>query len=202
MSEISLWSENDALKNDLEMQISKYIENAILDTQNPDIIIVDENFVQYEIFRKKFSSIPIVFLSSTQEIVSDKLNISVKKPFKLIQLLDIIKAANHKLDQSEEGYVTFNGYNLKPLSKEIEDIKLKKSFKLTEKEVEILKYLYKNIDKYVSKTDLQTNVWKYNESVATHTIETHIYRLRQKVEHKNRRLIITHNNGYKLGKDE
>ena len=57
----------------------------------------------------------------------------------------------------------------------------------------------KNQGHYVSKSDLQRNVWKYNEEVATHTIETHIYRLRQKVEQKGgRRLIITENGGYML----
>ena len=62
-----------------------------------------------------------------------------------------------------------------------------------------MKYLYKTSGHYVSKGDLQRNVWKYSEDVATHTIETHIYRLRQKVEQNGgRRLIVTDNGGYML----
>ncbi|MBR2137329.1 MAG: winged-helix domain-containing protein [Alphaproteobacteria bacterium] len=202
MPDIYVWSANEDLKTDLEGQISKYIEGSVLNAEKPDVIVIDEDFAQYELWRDKFPATPIVFLASAPQLKSDRLNIVVKKPFKLVQFLDILKAANHKLDHSEEGYIFFNGYQLKPFAKMIEDQTCGKSFKLTEKEVDILKYLYKNDGHYVSKTDLQTNVWKYSSDVTTHTIETHIYRLRQKVEQPHRRLIITHNNGYKLGKDE
>ena len=63
----------------------------------------------------------------------------------------------------------------------------------------VLKYMYKVAPQFVSKTDLQTNVWQYSRDVTTHTIETHIYRLRQKVEQKCRRqLILTEGGQYKL----
>ena len=63
--------------------------------------------------------------------------------------------------------------------------------------------MYKAQGTYVSKTDLQLNVWKYSEDVTTRTIETHIYRLRQKVEQNGgRRLIVTDNGGYMLQQDD
>ena len=117
-------------------------------------------------------------------------------------LLDTIRAANNKLDNSKEGFLVFNNYELRPNAREIKDLLTGEVTKLTEKEVYILKYLYKSSDRYVVKNDLQKDVWKYNEDVTTHTIETHIYRLRQKVEKDNgRRLIITDNGGYKLNVD-
>ena len=76
---------------------------------------------------------------------------------------------------------------------------LDKTIKLTEREVDILKYLYQNSDVISSKENLLENVWGYSADVTTHTIETHIYRLRQKVEEEGgSQLIITENNGYRL----
>ena len=71
--------------------------------------------------------------------------------------------------------------------------------KLTEKEVTILKYLYNNTPRTVSKEELLENVWGYSVEMTTHTIETHIYRLRQKIEqYGGSQVIITENNGYRL----
>ena len=140
----------------------------------------------------------MIFLSAENK-ENDILNIYVKKPFSLMSFLDVLRAANNNLDNSADGYLTFNDYELRPNLREIVDIQSGDVIKLTEREIDILKYLYKNQGHYVSKSDLQRNVWKYNEEVATHTIETHIYRLRQKVEQKGgRRLIITENGGYML----
>ena len=120
-----------------------------------------------------------------------------------MNFLDVLRAANNNLDNSEDGYLTFNGYELRPNLREIVDLPSGKVTKLTEKEIGILKYLYKTQGTYVSKTDLQPNVWKYSEDVTTHTIETHIYRLRQKVEQNGgRRLIVTDNGGYMLQQDD
>ena len=72
--------------------------------------------------------------------------------------------------------------------------------KLTEKEVAIIKYLYKSQDHIVTKNDLLQDVWGYAPDVTTHTIETHVYRLRQKVEHEDAdaQLIVTLDGGYRL----
>ncbi|MFR1032737.1 MAG: winged helix-turn-helix domain-containing protein [Alphaproteobacteria bacterium] len=72
--------------------------------------------------------------------------------------------------------------------------------KLTEKEIAILKYLYKAQDRIVAKNELLQEVWGYAPDVTTHTIETHVYRLRQKVEHDDpeAQLIITLEGGYRL----
>ncbi|MCZ6522531.1 MAG: helix-turn-helix domain-containing protein, partial [Alphaproteobacteria bacterium] len=72
--------------------------------------------------------------------------------------------------------------------------------RLTEKETAILKYLYRAGDKVVGREVLLNEVWGYNAGVTTHTLETHIYRLRQKIERdpSNARLLITEPGGYRL----
>ena len=72
--------------------------------------------------------------------------------------------------------------------------------RLTDKETAILKYLYRAGDKVVSRDVLLDEVWGYNESVTTHTLETHVYRLRQKIEQdpSNVKILITEPGGYRL----
>ncbi len=75
-----------------------------------------------------------------------------------------------------------------------------KKIRLTEKETNILKYLYRAGEKPVSREELLAEVWGYNAGVTTHTLETHVYRLRQKIEPDpaNARLLLTEAGGYKL----
>lgn len=198
MVDILVYSSNDSFKQDLQNQISRFIADSRFESDIPDVIIVDDNQTFFQNLRQKHPQIPIVYLGQIDNFSDTNLNIILEKPFCLNQLLDILRAANHKLDYSVDGYLRFNNYELRPSQKEIEDLTSAQVYKLTEKEVNILKYLYKNANQYVDKTDLQTNVWGYHQEVATHTVETHIYRLRQKVEHGNRHLIVTDNNRYKL----
>jgi DNA-binding response OmpR family regulator len=72
--------------------------------------------------------------------------------------------------------------------------------RLTEKETNILKYLYRAGSKPVSREELLTEVWGYNAGVTTHTLETHVYRLRQKIEPDPAmaKILITEMGGYRL----
>jgi DNA-binding response OmpR family regulator len=72
--------------------------------------------------------------------------------------------------------------------------------RLTDKETAILRYLYRAGQKPVSREILLQEVWGYNSGVTTHTLETHIYRLRQKIERDpaNAALLVTEAGGYKL----
>ncbi len=202
MSHILFISSNQKFADDLQMQIQKYAPEFSFVAEMPDLILIDEDEARYNNLRIRYPNVPMVLFSGDSTMEEDNLNLVVKKPFSLMRLLDILRAANNRLDNSIDGYLTFNGYELRPSKKEIVDIKNNQVIKLTEKEVGILKYLYKMSPQYVTKTDLQQNVWKYSSEVTTHTIETHIYRLRQKVEGNNgHRLIITDNGGYKLQLD-
>lgn len=197
---VLLISQNEDFRNDLLLQMSKYLDNfAAVDSEMPDIVVVDEDLSALQNVRERFPSVPALLLTSEKLPESDKLNLVLHKPFSLWKLTDMMHAANNVLDNSEEGTLVFNQYKLQPNMRTITDLTTGTETKLTEKEVNILKYLYKNAGRFVGKTDLQVNVWQYNEEVTTHTIETHIYRLRQKVEQENgRRLIITDNGKYKL----
>jgi DNA-binding response OmpR family regulator len=75
-----------------------------------------------------------------------------------------------------------------------------KKTRLTEKETAILRYLYRAGKTPVPRDQLLTEVWGYNSGVTTHTLETHIYRLRQKIEKdpSNATLLVTEGGGYKL----
>ena len=112
----------------------------------------------------------------------------------------MLRSCINKFENSSDGYLLFNCYELHPATKEIINVRNNNVVKLTEKEVAVVKYLYKSKDKTVSKNDLLRDVWDYNADVTTHTIETHIYRLRQKVEQddSSTQLIITEDGGYKL----
>lgn len=198
MADILIFGDNVEFITDLKDQIQRFISDVQFVSDSPDLIVVDENKAKYAELRQKYPNVPILMLGTDLDLKDDALNIRIKKPLRLMAFLDVVRAANHKLDHSTDGYLRFNGYELRPSHKEIADLQTLKTVKLTEREVAILKYLFKNSGAYVSKNDLQTNVWQYNEEVATHTIETHIYRLRQKVETNARRLILTDNGGYKL----
>ena len=201
MAHVLFVSDNEDFAADLKAQVLRFAPDLSFVETAPDLLLVDENLQRCDELRQKYPSIPLIFLSDENK-ENDLLNIYVKKPFSLMSFLDVLRAANNNLDNSVDGYLCFNGYELRPNLREIADIKSGSVVKLTEKEVSILKYLYKNQNGYVSKNDLQRNVWKYSEDVTTHTIETHIYRLRQKVEQTDgRRLIVTDNGGYKLQQD-
>ena len=75
-----------------------------------------------------------------------------------------------------------------------------KKIRLTEKETNILKFLYRANDSVVARDTLLHEVWGYNAGVTTHTLETHIYRLRQKIEPNpsEARLLVTESGGYRL----
>jgi len=203
MVNILLFSLNKVFCDDLQEQILRYTQNYVFMSEMPDLVIIDEDTAEYLRLRKTYPAAPFIFLAENCGFTEDSLNIFVKKPFRLATFLDILRAANNKLDNSADGYLYFNHFELRPSLREIEDLLSGEIFRLTEKEVGILKYLYKMSGSYVSKSDLQKNVWGYNEDAATHTIETHIYRLRQKVEkNESRRLINTDNGGYTLIKEE
>jgi DNA-binding response OmpR family regulator len=117
--------------------------------------------------------------------------------------LDDVQSAAHFAAGSESYHITFGHYDLSPLHKELTDCLTGTPIKLTEKEVAVIRYLYNNTDRIVDKTELLREVWGYHPDASTHTIETHIYRLRQKVERDNTSapFILTEDGGYKLNNE-
>ena len=123
----------------------------------------------------------------------------VTKPFKFPVLLARIRAQLRQHEQSEDAVFQLGPYTFKPAQKMLVDEKDRK-VRLTEKETNILKYLYRAQQGVVARDVLLHEVWGYNAGVTTHTLETHIYRLRQKIEPDpaNVRLLVTENGGYRL----
>ncbi len=123
----------------------------------------------------------------------------VAKPFKFPVLLARIRAQLRQHEQSEDAVFQLGQYTFKPAQKLLLDAKEKK-VRLTEKETNILKYLYRAQSSVVARDVLLHEVWGYNAGVTTHTLETHIYRLRQKIETdpSHARLLVTESGGYRL----
>ena len=123
----------------------------------------------------------------------------VTKPFRFGVLLARIRAHLRSHEQSEAAVFSIGPYEFRPASKLLIDAKQKK-IRLTEKEANILKYLYRAGLKPVPREELLAEVWGYNAGVTTHTLETHVYRLRQKIEPDpgHARILVTEAGGYRL----
>lgn len=205
MPNVFIFSENDLFKQDLSFQIKQNCSDLIPvfeEQEIADIVVIDENINIVSSFAHKYPHAPIfVLLEKNMEKPQEKKLIKyVQKPLSLCKFINQLNSAINLAANSEDGKLIFNKYELKPSGKEILNLRNNETIKLTEKEVSILQYLYKIKNKIVTKADLLQEVWGYNPDVTTHTIETHIYRLRQKVEHddKSAQLIITEEGGYML----
>ena len=125
----------------------------------------------------------------------------VAKPFRIGVLLARLRAQLRQHDQSEDAVFHIGPYIFQPGAKLLVDKNGgNRKIRLTEKEASILKYLYRSKDKPVTRETLLNEVWGYNAGITTHTLETHIYRLRQKIEDdpQNARILITDRGGYRL----
>ncbi len=185
----------------VEVAKKERLDLVILDVGLPDM----DGREACKILRKSGFKSPIIMLTGN---VADSdvilgldagANDYITKPFKFAVLLARIRAQLRQHEQSEDAVFTIGHYTFKPASKILVDEKGTK-VRLTEKETSILKYLYRTGEKVVTRDVLLHEVWGYNAGVTTHTLETHIYRLRQKIEKdpSNAELLITEMGGYKL----
>ena len=124
----------------------------------------------------------------------------IAKPFRLAELLARLRAQLRIFENSEDAVFTIGPYLFRPSAKMLEEVGRKRRIRLTEKEAAILKFLYRSGARPVARQILLNEVWGYNAAVTTHTLETHIYRLRQKIEPDpaNARLLVTEGGGYRL----
>jgi len=119
-------------------------------------------------------------------------------PLSLKKILEIINIKLIKLKFKQQSKVMIKGYELNLNSKFFSKNNL--NLKLTEKEIEIILYLNDTKIKHTV-ADLQKNIWDYSSNMETHTVETHIYRLRKKISDlfKDESFIISQKNGYFIG---
>ena len=179
--------------------------------QSYDLLVLDVGLPDMDgrelcrLIRKQGVKCPIVMLtdhdtdSNTILGLDAGANDYITKPFKFPVLLSRIRAQLRQHEQSEDAIFTLGPYTFKPSIKILVTADDKK-IRLTEKETNILKFLYRATEDVVPRDILLHEVWGYNASVTTHTLETHIYRLRQKIEPNPGKasILITENGGYRL----
>jgi DNA-binding response OmpR family regulator len=177
------------------------IDLVIMDVGLPDV----DGREAVRILRKNGFKAPIIMLTG-HDTDSDTIlglesgaNDYVTKPFRFAVLLARIRAQLRQHEASEDAVFNIGPYMFRPSSKLLLTPKGTK-VRLTEKETAILRYLYRAGQKPVSRETLLQEVWGYNSGVTTHTLETHIYRLRQKVEKDAAapQILVTEAGGYKL----
>ena len=124
----------------------------------------------------------------------------IAKPLRINELLARLRAQLRVFDNSEDAVFAVGPYTFRPASKVLQDPSKNRRVRLTEKECSILKFLYRAGGRAVARQVLLNEVWGYNAAVTTHTLETHIYRLRQKIESDptNAALLLTEGGGYRL----
>lgn len=122
------------------------------------------------------------------------------KPFRLGVLLSRLKILLRQYERCGDAEMTIGPYAFNPVAKHLTNAATNKRIRLTEKEAEILAYLYKAEKCVVTRDALLGEVWGYNARVTTHTLETHVYRLRQKIEHDpaHAEILVTEAGGYRL----
>jgi DNA-binding response OmpR family regulator len=155
-------------------------------------------------FREAGVTCPIIMLTAadsdtdTIEGLRSGANDYVAKPFRFAVLMARVHAHLRSHGQSEEAVYRIGPYTFRPSAKQLTDAKGKR-IRLTEKETNILKFLYRS-GETVPRDTLLHEVWGYNPAVTTHTLETHIYRLRQKIEANpaQAQLLVTESGGYRL----
>ncbi|MCA1934344.1 MULTISPECIES: response regulator transcription factor [Asticcacaulis] len=180
-------------------------------TINADLILLDVDLPDMDgreacrLLRKSGLTTPVIMLTGAASDSDQILGLDagandyVTKPFRFAVLLARIRAQVRSHETSEDATFRIGPYEFKPALKLLID-QVQKKIRLTEKETNILKYLYRAGGKPISREELLTEVWGYNAGVTTHTLETHVYRLRQKIEPDpaNARLLMTDAGGYRL----
>ncbi len=215
--------DDEDLRSSLVEQLDLHNEFATLDANNAvtairqmkdnhvDLVLLDVGLPDMDgrevckIMRSDGYKGPIIMLtghdSEADEILGLQSGASdyVTKPFRFGALLARIRAQLRQHEQSEDAVFAIGRFTFRPAQKLLEEENGQK-VRLTEKETSILKFLYRADYKVVTREVLLEEVWGYNAGVTTHTLETHIYRLRQKIENdpSNAELLVTEAGGYKL----
>ena len=177
-----------------------------------DVIILDVGLPDMDgrevcrLMRRNGVTSPIIMLTGADTDADTILGLDagandyVTKPFRLGVLLARLRAHIRQHERSDDAVFVIGPYSFQPANKLLVDTATQKKVRLTDKETAILKYLYRAGERVVARDVLLDEVWGYNANVTTHTLETHVYRLRQKIEidPSNARILVTETGGYRL----
>lgn len=207
IEQLDLYEEFELLQEDsatrgIQAARANHLDLLIMDVGLPDM----DGREAVKILRKGGFKAPIIMLTGHDTDADTILGLEsgandyVTKPFKFAVLLARIRAQLRQHEQSEDAVFTIGQYTFQPSQKILVEEENGDKIRLTEKETAILKYLYRAEKQVVTRDVLLEEVWGYNSGVTTHTLETHIYRLRQKIERNpsNAQLLVTESGGYKL----
>lgn len=155
--------------------------------------------------RRQNQKMPIILLTgsdSEADVVrglESGANDYITKPFRIAELMARLRAQLRTFEASEHAVFTIGPYTFRPSARMLLGPENRR-IRLTEKEAAILRFLYRADRRPVPRDVLLHDVWGYNDMVTTHTLETHIYRLRQKLEQdpSNARMLVTQHGGYRL----
>ncbi len=195
-------TEAESAARALELAQNSYFAAILLDVGLPDM----DGRELCRLMRRSGVRAPILMLTGADSDADAILGLDsgandyITKPFRLSVLLARLRAQLRQHEQSEDADFTIGPYTFRPSAKLMVDGSGRKKVRLTEKETAILKYLYRAGDKVIGRDTLLGEVWGYNAGVTTHTLETHIYRLRQKIEREPSKaeILITEPGGYRL----
>ena len=177
-----------------------------------DVIILDVGLPDMDgrevcrLMRRNGVKSPIIMLTGADTDADTILGLDagandyITKPFRLGVLLARLRAHIRQHERSDDAVFTIGPYTFQPSAKLLIDNEDQRKVRLTDKEAAILKYLYRASERVISRDVLLNEVWGYNAGVTTHTLETHVYRLRQKIERdpSNARILVTEPGGYRL----
>ena len=189
-------------KESLELAKTDYFDVILLDVGLPDM----DGREVCRLMRRNGVTSPILMLTGADTDADTILGLDagandyISKPFRLGVLLARLRAHIRQHERSDDAVFTIGPYTFQPANKLLLRETDQRKVRLTDKETAILKYLYRAGDKVVSRDVLLDEVWGYNASVTTHTLETHVYRLRQKIEPdpSNVSILMTEPGGYRL----
>jgi DNA-binding response OmpR family regulator len=186
----------------LELARANYFDVILLDVGLPDM----DGREVCRLMRRNGVTSPIIMLTGADTDANTILGLDsgandyITKPFRLGVLLARLRAHILQHERSDDAVFTIGPYTFQPSAKLLINNEDEKKVRLTDKETAILKYLYRAGEKIVGRDVLLDEVWGYNADVTTHTLETHVYRLRQKIEldPSNARILVTEPGGYRF----
>ncbi len=194
--------EADTGSRGLEMAKANSYDAILLDVGLPDL----DGREVCRLMRKAGVKAPVIMLTGQDSDADTILGLEagandyITKPFRLGVLVARLRAQLRQHEQSEDAVFAIGRYTFRPSAKLLVDSASGEKVRLTEKETAILKYLYRAGARTVNRETLLSEVWGYNSGVTTHTLETHVYRLRQKMERdpSTASILVTEPGGYRL----
>jgi DNA-binding response OmpR family regulator len=186
----------------LEAAKAEHFDVVILDVGLPDM----DGREVCRLMRRNGLKCPVIMLTGADSDSDTILGLDagandyITKPFRLGVLLARLRAHIRQHERSDDAVFVIGPYTFHPSAKLLVNNENSKKVRLTDKEAAILKFLYRSGGRVISRDILLDEVWGYNAGVTTHTLETHVYRLRQKIEAdpSRARILVTEAGGYRL----